>query len=302
MSDSIRHRLTRGVRRLRERSDWSTFAGTDWADRIMEVAVTDRFHAKQGRSTGRWVIEADGQRLAVYLKRHYFLPWWQGLLAAIWPSCNWSPASQEWEHLEWARAAGLPVPPAVACAEFIGPWGRLQSCLAIEELGGMLPLNEAIPLAATSLEGTSFRQWKWGVLAEVARLTRDLHDRCRFHKDLYLCHFYIAREDTETSTEDWRGRVYLIDLHRLGHHPWTWPLWQGKDLAQLLYSSEVAGVDARDRLRFWRAYIGKDGGTLWSRLLRRIILLRWWNYRRHNRRVTDWVAPVSAKRSIGTRA
>ena len=27
----------------------------DWADRIMEVTVTDDFHAKQGRSTGRWI-------------------------------------------------------------------------------------------------------------------------------------------------------------------------------------------------------------------------------------------------------
>ena len=34
----------------------------DWADRIMDVAVTDRFHAKQGRSTGRWVLDATARR------------------------------------------------------------------------------------------------------------------------------------------------------------------------------------------------------------------------------------------------
>ena len=67
-------RLVRGWRRLRQRPDWATFAGPDWADRIMDVSVTDRFHAKQGRSTGRWVLHApdgSGRRLAVYLKRHY---------------------------------------------------------------------------------------------------------------------------------------------------------------------------------------------------------------------------------------
>ena len=53
-------RLWRGAARLRQRPDWPRFAGPDWPDRIMDVAVTDRFHAKQGRSTGRWVLHADG--------------------------------------------------------------------------------------------------------------------------------------------------------------------------------------------------------------------------------------------------
>ena len=150
MSESFWQRLTRGTRRLHERSDWGTFAGSDWPDTIMAVDVTDRFHAKQGRSTGRWIVEQEGRRLAVYLKRHYQLPWWHGLLAALWPGRGWSPALQEWQHLEWASAAGLPVPAAVAAGEFIGPWGRLQSFLAVEELHGMLPLHEAIPAAAVA--------------------------------------------------------------------------------------------------------------------------------------------------------
>jgi heptose I phosphotransferase len=59
-------------------------------------------------------------------------------------------------------------------------------------------------------------------------------------------------------------------------------VWQIKDLAQLLYSSEVAGIDARDRLRFWRAYWG-DRRHGWSvKLLRRFICYKAWRYRRHN--------------------
>ena len=49
----------------------------------MQVEVTDRFSAKQGRSTGRWVLQAGGSRLVVYLKRHYQLPWWLGLLTSL---------------------------------------------------------------------------------------------------------------------------------------------------------------------------------------------------------------------------
>src|SRR5262249_37986019 len=205
----------------------------DWEGRIMAEPVTDRFHAKQGRSIGRRVLEADGRRLVVYLKRHYRLPWWRGLLALLRPGANWSPALQEWEHLAWARARGLPVPRAVAAGEYIGPWGRLQSFLAVEELTDMLPLHQAVPAAAAHLGPDDFRQWKRGLIAEMASITRALHNRRRFHKDLYLCHFYIAEEDTQR-VPSWPGRVWLIDLHRLSRHRWTWPWWQAKDLAQLL--------------------------------------------------------------------
>src|SRR5262245_18524627 len=83
--DTLWLRLFGTVRRLRQRADWADFAGSDWAERILDVAVTDRFHAKQGRCTGRWIIDQNGRRLSVYLKRHYRLPWLHGLLAAFWP-------------------------------------------------------------------------------------------------------------------------------------------------------------------------------------------------------------------------
>jgi heptose I phosphotransferase len=268
---------------LRQQPHWPKFAGPDWAERIMAVPVTDRFHAKQGRSIGRWVLQADDRQLVVFLKRHYRLPWWRGLLATLLPNARWSPALQEWEHLEWARTQGLPVPVAAAAGEYIGPWGRLQSFLAVEELTGMLPLHEAIPAAAGRLDPDVFRRWKRGLIAEMVRITHALHRRRWFHKDLYLCHFYIAQEDTQR-VPVWQGRIQLIDLHRLGHHPWLWPWWQAKDLAQLLYSSEVPGVTARDRLWFWRLYFaGRRSGRA-TRWFRQWVRLQAWNYRRHNRR------------------
>jgi heptose I phosphotransferase len=281
--DSFWRRLGRGVRQVWGRPDWDDLLGPDWAAGIMERPVTDRFHAKQGRTTGRLILEQDKRRLAVYLKRHHRLSWWRGLLATLWPGAGWSPALQEARNLERARAQGLPVPVVVAAGECIGPWGRLQSFLAVEELADMLPLHEAIPLAARSLDPIAFQHWKRSLLQEIVRLTRLLHARRWFHKDLYLCHFYVARGDTAT-LPTWRDRVHLIDLHRLACHPWTWRFWQTKDIAQLLYSSEVAGVTARDRLRFWRLYLGAERRTWRGRWLRRIILLRWCRYRQHNER------------------
>jgi heptose I phosphotransferase len=283
----IFYRLFRGVRRLRERPEWVRYAGRDWSDGIMDLAVTDRFAAKQGRTTGRRVFpDPDGAPpLVAYLKRHYVLPWWQRWLASLWPRHYCSPAMREWRHLQWARAQGLPVPEPLAAAEFIGPAGRLRSFLAVRELTGMLPLGEAIPLAAARLGRAAFRRWKAGLAVELARLARLLHDRRCFHKDLYFCHFYVARVDTaDVPPGGWRGRVCLIDLHRLAHHPLTWRLWRTKDLAQILYSSDVPEVDVQDRVRFWRAYRGPGPRPPGERWLRRWVLFKWGRYRRHNAR------------------
>jgi heptose I phosphotransferase len=279
-ASSFWRRLLHGVRRTWQRGDWPGFAGADWAGTIMQTGVTDDFHAKQGRSTGRWVLEKNGQTLGVYLKRHYRLPWWSGLLASLWPWGNWSPAVQELRNLRWAKAHGLLVPDPVAAGEYIGPWGKLQSILAVEELTDMLALHQAIPLASRQLDQDKFRLWKKGLAQEMARLARELHRRSCFHKDLYLCHFYIARGDC-ARLNPWRGRVYMIDFHRLGRHVFAWPIWLVKDLGQLLYSSHVEGVDVRDRLWFWRFYQGKRTS--------RGLLARWvrWKtglYLRHNAR------------------
>ena len=63
-------RLFVGTQRFHVHAEWDAFAGAGWQDRIMQVAATDDFHAKQGRSTGRLVLKSGDRTLAVYLKRH----------------------------------------------------------------------------------------------------------------------------------------------------------------------------------------------------------------------------------------
>jgi heptose I phosphotransferase len=112
----------------------------------------------------------------------------------------------------------------------------------------------------------------------MARIARALHDRRWYHKDFYLCHFYLPESDTGRVPGDWAGRVFLIDFHRLARHRTRSFLFQMKDLAQLLYSSAVPGVTDRDRAYFWRCY--RAGRSLpW---LRRAVLLKASRYRRHH--------------------
>lgn len=277
--------------------DWVRFAGPNWVDSIMDIKVTDRYHTKQGRSVGRWVLEdpeGTGEKLVVYLKRHNVLPGLDGLLARLAPRWAWSPALQEWQHLRWASELGIPVPRAYAVAEFQGPGTKLQSCLALGELTGMIPLHEAVPLAYKRMEPAKFHQWKRGLLMEMARIGRLLHDRRCFHKDFYLCHFYIRELDTYRAPPSWFNEVVLIDLHRLARHRVFWRIYQIKDLAQLLFSSEVDGVNASDRIAFWRAYRGLGAGDgrgkgFYERIVSRIIRWKWQRYRRHNMKLEKGV-------------
>jgi heptose I phosphotransferase len=191
---------------------------------------------------------------------------------------------QEWQHLVWAASEGFPVPRPLAAGQFTGPWFRLQGFLAVEELHGMLPLHEAVPLAAQRLAPAEFARWKRGLTAELARLAAELHRRGVFHKDLYFCHFYIPESFTLRPPDDWKNRVVMIDLHRLARHRITAAWWRAKDLAQLLYSSDVPGVTARDRVRFWKLYRTFCGGRKPGEWLLPLVKWKWRLYVRHARR------------------
>jgi len=277
---SLRSRWTRGFRRVRQTDDWTAFAGSDWLDRIMSVELTDKLFEKQGRSIARWTLTtSDGRTLVVFLKRHFVLPRKHGLLAVLFPRKAWSPGVQEWEHLEWAEKHGLPVARAMAAGELVGPHGRLQSFIAIAELTDQLPLHEAVPLAEKSLDPPAYVQWKQSLSEELVRLSIGFHGRQVFHKDWYFCHFYIDEADTRRVPETWVGRVTVIDLHRMARHRLTAPWRKAKDLAQLLYSSDVSGVTDEDRRGFWTRYRQQTRLPWLVALLAR---MKWRLYRRHN--------------------
>jgi heptose I phosphotransferase len=246
---------------------------------VMDLESGDRHHAKQGRSTCRVRFDSPGGSISVYLKRHDRLPWHTRLAALINPRGQHSPGAAERAHLERARTLGIAVPEVVAVGERIGPWGALQSYLMVLELTGCLPLHEAIPALAESLDAAAFATLKREVIAEVAAIAATLHRARVFHKDLYLCHFFL-----DVTLQSPRGRrLHLIDLHRLGHHRWTAMRWRGKDLGQLLYSTfDVAGIDDRDRLRFWKHY-RRALRLRWPRMQRALVRGKARRYLEHNR-------------------
>jgi heptose I phosphotransferase len=268
-------RLIRPPLRRHHVPDWAAHLGADWHRRLLEADLTDRLHRKQGRNIARWTLRGSAGRLAVFVKRHYTHSWWQSLA----PFAR-SDAAREWHHLRQANGLGIPVPRAVAFAEWSNWPGRLRSAIVLEELDGMVGLHEAIPLAAKLLSRAAFRRWKVGLIVELVRLTKKLHDRGYFHRDLYLCHFFISSEAIEAGVSRWASRVVLIDFHRLSRQRLLPMIGRAKDLAQLLYSARLPGVTNRDVALFWRLYCGEERRPV----LRRLIEWKARRYELHNRK------------------
>jgi Lipopolysaccharide kinase (Kdo/WaaP) family len=123
------------------------------------------------------------------------------------------------------------------------------------------PLHLAVPMAQEQLAPDDFIEWKQGLLEELARLCRELHRRHYYHKDLYFCHFYVHADDLSRVPTTWENRITMIDFHRLQKHRFARPWHLVKDLAQLLYSSNVPGINETDRQIFWKQYRSGDWGT-----------------------------------------
>ena len=114
------------------------------------------------------------------------------------------------------------------------------------------------------------------LLRDAAGLTRTLHGAGLCHRDLYLCHLFVApRED---------HRLILIDLQRVGRAFPFRARWIVKDLAALHYSAPPSVASRADRFRFLKAYLGTPRLDGEARALARKVERKARRIRRHEDR------------------
>jgi hypothetical protein len=252
---------------FRRRLEAANLAAYDAAARL---EPTDDYVQKQGRSTGRYRLEIEGETLSLYVKKHFRLPWWLRRFAPL----GAFPGPTEWKNLKIAESLGVRVPEAVfAGAERDHACGSL---LAVRELEGYLPLHIYVPGPLARMAEPARARRKQALIARLAEVARRLHGGRYYHRDFYLCHFFLRDDPTAPDGFD----LVLIDFGRLLHS--RLGRWRVKDLAALLFSTDVNGVSPKDRLRFFKQYLGiakLDGAA--KGLIRRIVA-KADRYRRHN--------------------
>jgi len=141
------------------------------------------------------------------------------------------PARDEVRGLLLLRGAGVP-------AAELAAWGELadgRSFIMIADLAGYRAGDKLVSA------GLPFES----ILIPTARVAAALHNAGLHHRDLYLCHFFVAADPPGSD-------IRLIDAARVRPLP-PWPFrrrWIVKDLAQFCYSLTQLGI-ADDAQRRW---------------------------------------------------
>jgi len=146
---------------------------------------------------------------------------------------------------------GVPVPRAVAYGQERGFLGGRRSFAILEELPGADALERILPNWDEMKNEYRMLGNKRELIKQLAGLVKRLHESGLCHRDLYLSHIFLGRD------EDGKELLSLIDLNRVFQPVIVKRRWIVKDLAQLYFSSR-GFFRKRDMVRFLHEYFGCD--------------------------------------------
>ena len=204
------------------------------------------FREVKGRATLR--VQIGGQ--PYFLKRHLGVGWLEILK-------NWMVgkrpvlgARNEYRACRHLAARNLTAPRVAAFATEGGNPARRRSFVLCEELSGHDSL-EAV--AAQWVHRPPLPLARRRLILAVAHFVRRLHEAGVAHRDLYICHLMLDRQQWAQG----EARLAVLDLHRARLQPKLSAYWRKRDLAALLFSTLDLDLPAISRLRFLRTYTGR---------------------------------------------
>ncbi len=245
-------------------------AGLAGFDAVMATSAGCRLRKLADRENWRLDLP-DTQRSSrgVYLKKHRVRTWRSRLRASFSAGPGATAGRVEAENVRSLTDAGIDVMALAAYGETLRPDGWLESFLLTEELEGYAELDHFLrrrfPPLPPSCAASDPRELR-RLLRQVALIVRRLHAAGYNHRDLYCCHFLVR--------EPARGQfdIRLIDLQRVQFRRWRRHRWVVKDLAQLAFSAPQDSVTCRDKLAFFRDYLGvRRLRAADKRLIRRVL-------------------------------
>ena len=218
---------------------------------------------------------AGGAETIVFVKRFHRPPVREQVRRWFTADPNHGTAWTEWTGLQRLAEAGIPAPQPMAYGErMLGVWER----------------RSALVMAAAP--GTSLEKWcrehpsrlPLEVQHAIADIVARFHALGLVHRDLYLAHLFC--DDPASSAP----RVWLIDLQRVRRLGWRRRRWIVKDLAALNYSTPESAATPRDRLRWFKTYLGRRRLTRDDRIMGRWVMAKTERIRRHDLRAGRGIA------------
>ena len=198
---------------------------------------------------------------ALFLKRHLGVGWreiFKNLLQGRLPVIG---AENELKAIRRLEQIGVDTLTCVGFGKMGSNPARQQSFIVTEDLTGSLSLEEFTAGWENEKPSAERVKLKRLVIQRLAMIARQLHESGVNHRDFYICHFHLWRqqwlavaEKPVIAEEMTSPRLVLIDLHRVQIRRRLPLRWRLKDLAGLYFSAMDAGLTQRDCLRFIAEY------------------------------------------------
>ena len=134
----------------------------------------------------------------------------------------------------------------------------LRSFVMTEDLGDIDSLEDICADWQLNPPNASFKQ---KIIIAMAQLAAKLHGAGLCHRDFYLCHFVLKKDNLTSENLN----LYLIDLHRMlqGEPPNSSAVM--KDISGLVFSAKDCGFNAEDWTLFKQHYL-KQSDDFWRQV------------------------------------
>ena len=187
-------------------------------------------------------------------------------------------AYTEWLAIQRLNEIGVPTVTGIGYGvEGLNPAGR-RSFTITKDLGATRSLEQVTSRWSMNPPPPKI---KWALIRKLAEIARQLHQNGVNHRDFYLCHFLLMKEEPVSIARDPVDiKLFLIDLHRVQIRRQTPNRYKIKDIGGLYFSSMDIGLKERDLFRFMKAYqqqslrkILFDKSEFWLKISRKALAL-----------------------------
>ncbi len=208
-----------------------------------------------------------------FVKLHYGVGWGEMVKNWLQLKVPVVGARNEFVACRALEEEGLTAPRAAAFAESTARAAQRHSFVMCDALVNYLSLEDVTDAWSDAAPSKLLRH---RLLDRVARFARRFHGAGFIHRDFYICHLLVRREQLQAELADPQAELAVLDLHRARRFEDIPERWLKRDLAALLFSTLDLGYTRRDWWRFIALYSGRsvreelrERGAFWRAVLKR---------------------------------